>query len=114
MMGGMRMPDTHITKNYFTDNGDELVIGGRLTFTGKGKMAGTAVMPNQANDSTGTTASLKTNINALLTKLKDAGLMEGDPFTISVTKDVNDTVAGHADRQYNTGKARRIAPQVIP
>ena len=25
------MPDTHITKNFFTDNGDELVIGGKLT-----------------------------------------------------------------------------------
>ena len=25
------MPNTHVTKNFFTDNGDELVIGGRLT-----------------------------------------------------------------------------------
>ena len=26
------MPNTHVTKNYFTDNGNELVIGGKLTF----------------------------------------------------------------------------------
>jgi len=26
------MPNTHITKNYFSHGGDELVIGGRLTF----------------------------------------------------------------------------------
>ena len=25
------MPNTHVTKNFFTDNGDELVIGGKLT-----------------------------------------------------------------------------------
>ena len=25
------MPDTHVTKNYFTEGGDELVIGGKLT-----------------------------------------------------------------------------------
>ena len=25
------MPNTHVTKNFFTDNGDELVIGGKFT-----------------------------------------------------------------------------------
>ena len=45
------MDNSHNTKNYMTENGDEWVIGGKLTFKG-------GLMPNQAADSAGTTASL--------------------------------------------------------
>lgn len=100
------MSETHNTKVYLTDNGDELVIdeGGKLTFKGDGHP-----MPNQAADSTGTTASLKKSINDLLIKLKNAGLMEGDAFTLTVANSVTDSVAGHANRTYNTGKISSVA-----
>ena len=55
------MPNTHITKNYFAHGGDQLVIGGRLTF-----------IP----DSTATTvATLREDYNRLLSALRSAGIM---------------------------------------
>ena len=96
------MDNSHNTKNYMTENGDEWVIGGKLTFKG-------GLMPNQAADSAGTTASLKAAFNALLVKLKNSGLMTGDAFSMTVTKDVTDSEAGHADRSYNTGKISSVA-----
>ena len=92
----------HTTKNYMTENGDELVIGGKLTIK-KG------LMPNQEPNEAGTTATLKADLNALLIKLKNAGLMAGDAFTMTVANSVNDQTAGHADRTYNTGKISSVA-----
>ena len=57
---------------------------------------------NQAVSTAATVSALKDDFNALLQKLKEAGLMVKDVFTLTVTKDVNDTFAGHADRQDNT------------
>lgn len=61
------------SKNYFTDGGNELVIGGKLTFEGDG-----APVENQANSTATTVAGLKDDFNALLGKLKSAGLMAAD------------------------------------
>ncbi len=57
----------------------------------------------------GNTSGLKDDLNKLLVALKNAGLMVKDAFTMTVTKDVNDSVAGHADRSYNTGKISSVA-----
>ena len=59
---------------------------------------------NQAASTAADVAGLKNDFNALLVKLKNAGLMTGDAFSLTLTGDVNDSFAGHADRQYNTGK----------
>ena len=93
------------TKNYFANGGDELVIGGKVTFE-----KGAGLMPNQAaaTGSASTVALLRDEFNALLTKLKNAGLMEGDTFTLTVANSVNDTFAGHANRSYNTGKISSV------
>ena len=76
------MPDTHNTKNFMAHGGNELVIGGKLTFLEGAVVEGLeSVMPKAENieDSTATTvAQLKENFNALLAALKDAGLMEAD------------------------------------
>ena len=107
------MPDTHITKNYFTEGGDELVIGGKLTvlegaevegLSGGGgsytlpaatadKLGGikvgsgltitdgvlsaTGITPAEAQaDSTASSyTGLKDDFNALLAKLRAAGLL---------------------------------------
>ena len=84
------MPNTHVTKNYFAHGGDTLVIGGKLTFLegatvegGEGLFdsapgEGAPVMAYQA-DSTATSASgLKEDFNALLAKLRAAGLMPAE------------------------------------
>ena len=64
---------------------------------------------NMAASTAADVAGLKADFNALLTKLKNAGLMVPDAFTLTATKEVNDTFAGHADRQYNTEKISSVA-----
>lgn len=97
-------------KNYTEQGGEVTHIGGLLQFDEGGMMAG-GLLPNQAA-ATGTGETGGTNaiiaINALLAKLKNSGLMEPDVFTMSYAP-VNDSVAAHADRSYNTGKIADVA-----
>lgn len=96
---------TYNTKNYTEQGGDVTHIGGKLLFD-----EGAELMPNQAADTAGTTASLKAAFNSLLVKLKNAGLMTGDEWAVpTVTKEINDTVAGHANRQANTNDISSVA-----
>ena len=64
---------------------------------------------NQAASTATSVADLKADLNSLLTKLKNGGLMVPDGLTLTVTKEINDTFAGHADRQYNTEKISSVA-----
>ena len=97
-------------KNYTEQGGEVTHIGGKLQFDEGGKMAG-GLLPNQeaatASGATGGTNAVNA-INALLLKMKNAGLMKPDDFTMQYAT-VSDTVAGHADRQYNTGKISNVA-----
>lgn len=67
-------------KNYTEQGGEKTVIGGTLDIASGGKLtfAGTALKPAaiQANSTAETVADLVTDFNALLAKLKAAGLME--------------------------------------
>ena len=79
------MPNTHNTKNFFAHGGNELVIGGKLTFldgaevenfpgsTGGSAVSGAA--PYVADSEATTVAALKTDFNALLAALRNAGLL---------------------------------------
>ena len=82
---------THNCKNYATDGGDRLVIGGTLevldTATVTGLQTGSASTDqagsvyqatNQMESAATTIADLKSDFNALLLKLKDAGIMAAD------------------------------------
>lgn len=90
------------TKNYMEQGGEVLHIGGKLEFDG--------IMPNTAASTADTVVKLKNDFNALLVALKNAGLMAGDEWsTPTVTKDINDTFAGHAKRQENTGHISSVA-----
>ncbi len=89
------------SKNYIA--GDDIYIGGKV------KIKNGGIMPNQADQSGTAGSDAKTSINALLKKLKNAGLMTGDTLTVAAANNVNDTVAGHADRTYNTGKISSVA-----
>ena len=82
---------TRNCKNYATDGGDRLVIGGTLeildTATVTGLQTGYATeqtagsvyqTSNQAESAATTIADLKSDFNALLLKMKDAGIMAAD------------------------------------
>ena len=82
---------TRNCKNYLTDGGDRLVIGGTLevldTATVTGLQSGYATEQtagsvyqaiNQAESAATTIADLTSDFNALLQKLKDAGVMAAD------------------------------------
>ena len=82
----------HNCKNYMTDGGDTLVIGGTLVVENSAMVIGlptefatvntVGVMyqaENQAASAAADVAALTNEFNALLTKLKTAGLMEEDP-----------------------------------
>lgn len=93
-------------KNYTEQGGEVTHIGGKLVFEDGGSLEG-GLMPNQAA-CTGTSNGEKA-VNALLLKLKNAGLMVADAFTITVNHSVNDQTVGHANRTYNTGKISDVA-----
>lgn len=79
--------NAYSTKNYFAHGGNELVIGGKLTFLegaevegGQGLFdspAGESVPPlvYQADSAATTVAGLKEDFNTLLEALRAAGLM---------------------------------------
>ena len=79
------MTNTYTTKNYFAHGGNELVIGGKLTFlegaevenlpgsTSGNTASGTA--PYVADSEATTVANLKADFNALLAALRTAGVL---------------------------------------
>ena len=85
-------------KNYTEQGGEVTHIGGKIVYDN-------GLMPNMstADVTSDTVAKVRTSLNALITNLKNAGLMIGDAFTMQYAA-VTDSVAGHADRSYNTGK----------
>ena len=70
------------TKNYTEQGGDKTVISGELAVTTEGKVTfnGTELKPAalQADSTAVDVADLVTDFNALLLKLKTAGLMESE------------------------------------
>ena len=71
-------------KNYTEQGGGRTVIGGELVVTGKLTLAegaelhGLPAAENQADSTATSVAGLKDDLNALIAKLKAAGLMEAD------------------------------------
>ncbi len=79
--------ETRTTHNYFAHGGNELVIGGKLTFLptasvegGDNLFGGAGITPaaNVPASEATTIVTLKDDFNALLSALKAAGLMEAD------------------------------------
>lgn len=73
---------SHNTKNYTEQGGDKTVIGGELSITAEGKLTfdGSEVSPAafQANSVATDVEGLVADFNALLTKLRAAGLMRNE------------------------------------
>ena len=74
------------TKNYTEQGGEITHIGGTLKFDEGGVISDFPGAVNQAAGSTSsdTVAKVRADLNALLIKLKNAGLMEPDSFDVSV------------------------------
>lgn len=66
------------TKNYTEQGGEKTVIGGVLEIKEGASVMGLPVAENQADSTATDVAGLVTDFNALLAKLKAAGLMESD------------------------------------
>ena len=69
------------TKNYTEQGGEKTVIGGALEIKEGAVLTGFPKAENQADSTASTIATLKDDFNALLTKLKAAGLMAADEPT---------------------------------
>lgn len=69
-------------KNYSTDGGDTLVIGGKLV-VGKGAQVEGMRAANITDSTASSYTELKKDFNDLLIALKDGGLMVGDAWDIS-------------------------------
>ena len=83
------MDQTIVTKNYFTDEGDTLVIGGKLIVEEGAEVEGldggdSTAAANQSASTATAVAGLKNDFNALLNKLKEAGSMMPDEWNITV------------------------------
>ena len=66
------------TKNYKEQGGDKTVIGGILEIKQEASVTGLPIADNQADSTATDVAGLVTDFNALLAKLKTAGLMVAD------------------------------------
>ena len=85
------------TKNYTEQGGDVTHIGGKLVFDGDGSIDGFPGAENQETEtpSSDTVAKVRTSLNSLITKLKNAGIMIPDPWNVTVrlAPSLTDTVA---------------------
>ncbi len=66
------------TKNYTEQGGEKTVIGGTLEIQEGASVTGFPIAENQADSTATDAAGLVTDFNALLAKLKAAGLMVAD------------------------------------
>lgn len=65
-------------KNYTEQGGEKTIIGGELVIEEGAKVTGLTVLENQPLSSAETVEALVTDFNALLSKLKAAGIMTAD------------------------------------
>lgn len=91
------------TKNYMAQDGNEWIVGGKLTL----KRGSAGIMPNMAAPASDASASVvRSKLIDLITALKDSGLMTGDAFTMTYGAVTGDN---EADRAYNTGKISSVS-----
>lgn len=90
------------TKNYTEPGGEKTVIGGELEVKEGARVTGLpSSAANQAASTATTVAALKDDFNALLTKLKDSGVVVPDSWNF--TTRIAPSVSGVGGR--NNGKA---------
>jgi hypothetical protein len=99
------MANTYNTKNYFAHGGEQLVIGGKLTFLEgaevenfPGGNTNSTEAPYVADSEATTVAALKTDFNGLLVALRTAGILSATaPETPAEETTDPETPAGGED-----------------
>ena len=71
-------------KNYTEQGGEVTHIGGKLVFDDGGSIAGFPGAENFVPKTTNTGADIRSDLNTLIKKLKDAGIMIPDEWNVSV------------------------------
>ena len=108
------MDQTIVTRNYFTDEGDTLVIGGKLIIEDGAEVEGLdgtgSAAENQSASTATAVAALKNDFNALLIRLKNAGIMTPDEWNITarLVPALTDPVAAS-----NNGKASVVLDEGV-
>ncbi len=75
---------SYVAKNYNTDGGDRTVIGGTLEFGPEAQVKGFPGAQNFTPKTTNTAGDIRTDLNKLITYLKNAGLVIPDEWNVSV------------------------------
>nr|MBQ4457962.1 hypothetical protein [Clostridia bacterium] len=75
---------SYVGKNFNTDGGDRTVIGGVLEFTEGASLKGFPGAANMTPKTTTTGSDIRDDLNALIVKLKNAGIMVPDEWNVSV------------------------------
>ena len=95
------MANTYNTKNYFAHGGEQLVIGGKLTFLEgaevenfPGGNTNSTEAPYVADSEATTVANLKNDFNALLAVLRTAGVLSPEAPASSGTDSTDETGGG--------------------
>ena len=97
--------DMHMGKNYHTDEGDRLVIGGTLEFGNGAKVENFPGAANQAASTASDVSGIKDDFNALLLKLKTAGIVRPDAWNLSVLACPTPASMPPAETAANSGHA---------
>lgn len=93
------------TRNYTEQGGEKTVIGGTLEIKEGASLMGFPSTINQAASTSTTVSGIKDDFNALLVKMKDAGIMTPDSWNVSVAKIATST---GEDLTANQGKVTAI------
>ena len=94
-------------KNYTEQGGEKTVIGGVLEFAEGARMKGFPGAENQAAGSStnDTVAKVRSDLNALLLKLKNAGIMTPDAWSVSVLSCPTPAAMPTTETKNNSGHA---------
>ena len=113
------MNDSHTTKNYFAHGGEELVIGGKITFLpgatvegGEGLFdlptggTGSAQVPYVPDSKATSASALREDLNKLLAALRAAGILATEETVPTETKPAeNESTEPNTTGDGNTGDA---------
>ena len=93
------------TKNYTEQGGDVTHIGGKLVFDEGGSIAGFPGAENFTPKTTNTAADIRSDLNGLITKLKNAGIIIPDSWNLSVLACPTPSAMPTSETTANSGHA---------
>ena len=92
-------------KNYTEQGGEVTHIGGKLVFDDGGSIAGFPGAENFTPKTTNTAADIRSDLNGLITKLKNAGIIIPDSWNLSVLACPTPSAMPTSETTANSGHA---------